>query len=369
MYTIRIKHQKEEQTMNRSKSIDFLLENADTPIRYRILREIQGDEKAAKELEPELSANDVVAYWLYNLKPETPPQHRFTDHGSFDFCLENAMLKCVWLGLHGGLPQVVDAVSYYLNQTAADTAEGHYDKCSLRIIENLLTLADIENTDIQKQMLTGLDEIYRFVTTAGYDLYLSDEERDKRKAVPKVWRNRMFIKPAIKEKYGFCYPLIYDIVGLHKLYGVINEATDEKINAVIKYISTDDFHKSVADGYGITIAGDRKYHSMGWDPKYPGWFNVNDYMENINPPYLLFFAQYISRYPYARETKWFNDLLYYLDKYKTSYGTYIFPAEWLKEKTGYAVSGSHISFGENRRKKNRLEIESTFYMLLLEKSK
>jgi hypothetical protein len=90
--------------MNLSKSIDFLLENADTPIRYRVLREFLNDEKAAKELEPELLRNDVVSYWLKNLKPESPPQHRFTDHGSFDFCFENAMLKCVGLGLHGGLP-------------------------------------------------------------------------------------------------------------------------------------------------------------------------------------------------------------------------------------------------------------------------
>jgi hypothetical protein len=355
--------------MDLSKSIDFLLENADTPIRYRVLREILKDEQAAKELEPDLFENEVVSYWLKTLKPETPPQRRFTDHGSFDFCLENAMLKCVWLGLHGGLPQFVDAVSYYLNKTAQDVASGHYEKCSLRIIENLLTLADVVNADIQKQMLTGLDEIYRFITTAGYDLYLSEEERDKLKAVPTVWRNRAFIKPSIKEKYGFCYPLIYDIVGLHKLYGVINESTDDKINAVIKYISTDDFHNIVPDGYGITIAGDKKYHSMGWDPKYPGWFNVADYMENTDTAKLLFYAQYISRYPYVRKTQWFSDLILYLDKYKTSSGTYLFPAGWLKENTGYAVQGSHISFSENRRKKNWREIESTFYMLLLEEPK
>jgi hypothetical protein len=357
------------KTIMKQRMIEYLLENADTPIRYRVLREIVKDEQATKELKPELLDNNVVSLWLKNLKPETPPQHRFTDHGSFDFCLENAMLKCVGLGLHGGLPQVVDAVSYYLNKTEQDVAGGHYDKCSLRIIENLLTLADVVNADVQKQMLIGLDEIYRFVTTAGYDFYLSEEERDKRKAVPPIWRNSAFIKPSIKEEYGFCYPLIYDIVGLHKLYGVINETTDNKINAVIKYISTDDFHNNVVDGYGITIAGDRKYHSMGWDPKYPGWFDVADYMENIYAPYLLFFAQYISRYPYARKTKWFSDLLDHLDKYKTSSGTYIFPAGWLKEKTGYAVSGSHISFGENRRKKNWREIESTFYMLLLEETK
>ena len=103
---------------------------------------------------------------------------------------------------------------------------------------------------------------------------------------------------------------------------------------------------------------------MGWDPKYPGWFDI----EKLNSDQgagLLFFAQYISKYPPARKTKWFNNLLCCLEKYKTKNGTYIFPKEFLIEKTGYAVGGKHMSFGENRRKKNWAEIESTFYMQLL----
>ena len=115
---------------------------------------------------------------------------------------------------------------------------------------------------------------------------------------------------------------------------------------------------------------------MGWSPHYPGWFDVTDYIANsvvsvghTGKPYvprLLFFAEVVSHYPVAVKTKWFGKLLNHLENYKTEARTYIFPKEWLPEKTGYAVCGFHMSYGENRRKKNWCEIESTFYMQLLQ---
>ncbi|NLA85694.1 MAG: hypothetical protein GX847_00100, partial [Clostridiales bacterium] len=217
-------------------------------------------------------------------------------------------------------------------------------------------------------MLGSLDALYRFVERSEYDIYTSDEERSKLKAVPTIWKGKKFIKRRLVEEHGFCYPFIYDIVGLFKLYGLGSTEIDRKIDAIIDYISTDAFHHAIADGYGILISVDRKYHSQGWDPKYPGWFDVADYMENNSARRLLFFAQYISKYPPARKTKWFGDLLGYLVKYKTENGTYLFPAEWLKEQQGYAVLGNHLSFGENRKKQNWREIESTFYVQLLTQS-
>lgn len=366
--------------MNNASACDWLLINADAPIRYRVLRELLKDEKAAKETEAELLDNPVVKRWLRNLKPETPPQHWSMEHGSADFCLENALLKCVQLGLHCGLPQVVDAVQYYIEKIAAASFDGTYRTNSgfklgsvnigfySIIYTNFLTLADLTNSIIQKHLLGSLDTLYDFARWGDYDIYTSDEERIKLKAVPTIWKSKKFIKRELVEEHGFCYPFIYDIVGLHKLYGLVSKETDKKIDAIIDYISTDEFHHTISEGYGILISGDKKYHAQGWDPKYPGWFDVAGYMENINAPKLLFFAQYISKYPLARETKWFGDLLSYLEKYKTENGRYIFPADWLKEQQGYAVQGNHISFGENRKKKNWREIESTFYVQLLTQS-
>jgi len=42
-------------------------------------------------------------------------------------------------------------------------------------------------------------------------------------------------------------------------------------------------------------------------------------------------------------------LLDCLEKYRTDDDIFLFPAGWLKEQRGYAVMGSQISFGENRK--------------------
>ena len=74
-----------------------------------------------------------------------------------------------------------------------------------------------------------------------------------------------------------------------------------------------------------------QHHGMGWDPKYPGWFDPAGYIERggdrvgIGVPKLLFYAQNIVNYPGALKTKWFSELLLCLDRYKTENGTYVFP--------------------------------------------
>jgi len=55
----------------------------------------------------------------------------------------------------------------------------------------------------------------------------------------------------------------------------------------------------------------------------------------------------------------------YLEKYRTDRSIYIFHKVWFKETQGYAVSGSHMSYGENRCNKNWAEIESTFYVQII----
>ena len=358
-----------------TKICDWLMDNADAPIRYRVARELLKDEKTAKKIEPELLENKEVQKWLANLKPNDPPQHRGMEHGCFDFCLENAMPKLVQLGLHGGFPQMQDAVWLYLdrikNQHNVKPYRFQFDGV---LTANFLSSAYIKDEDTLKFMLASLDEMYAFAKQERYDIYLSEEERKRLTGVPKNWRDcEHFIKYELIQEYGFCFPLIYDIIGLHILYDLKDPDVDMKINTVINYVSGDDFHSKISDGYGILPmgqyeSGNYKYHGMGWDPKYPGWFNVADYIQKDNVPKLLFFAQNIVKYPIALNTKWYNDLINYLEKYKTNNDTYIFPKEWLKESPGYAVQGHHLSFGENKRKKIWLEIESMFYMQLLKQN-
>ena len=58
------------------KACEWLMANADAPIRYRVIRELLGDINTAKKIEIELLENPVVKLWLKNLKPQSPPQLR-----------------------------------------------------------------------------------------------------------------------------------------------------------------------------------------------------------------------------------------------------------------------------------------------------
>jgi hypothetical protein len=346
----------------------WLMNNADAPIRYRTARELLCDLKTAKALENELLSHQAVGLWLRNLKPHTPPQHRWMEHGSFDFCLENAILKLVQLGLHGGLPPVMDAVDFYLAkmEKPADLQIKRKDFITAILTANLLSLAQAEDDALRRYMLCSLDEMYHFAQRNSTDIYLSADECRKLTGVPKCWKGKKpFIKPDLIQAYGYAFPLLYDIVGMHSLYRLHDPETDQKIDAVVGFIATDEFHRSIADGYGILVTGKHSYLAMGWDPKCPGWFSAATYLRSGYMPQLLFYALHASRYPALRETKWFRDLLKCLETYRTETGRYLFPAGWLAEQQGYAVMGRHLSFGENRRRKNWREIESTFFMQLL----
>ena len=363
--------------MTRDGICEWLIGNADAPVRHRVYREILKDGNSAKSTEDELFENPSVKLWLKNLKPEDPPQHWSMEHGSFDFCLENALLKAVQLGLHGQMPQLTDSVCYYLDMPGSIASceqfriddknrpgvpnTGFYSILTV----NLLAAAGFSHKYIKDYMLGSLNAMHGFVSGNGYDIYVGEAEKNKLKNVPAIWRDKKFIKRELVEERGFCFPLIYDVIGLHSLYELNDPAVNAKIDSVIGYISKDGFHNAIADGYGILISGNGRYHSMGWDPKYPGWFDVSSYIANGNAGKLLFFAQHISKYEAERETKWYSDLLRFLDTYKTGNGTHIFPSEWFRERRGYAVQGCRLSYGESRRKKNWLEIESTLYMLLL----
>ena len=356
------------------KICEWLLENADAPIRYRVVRELLKDEQAAKKIEPELFEHKEIQKWLTYLKPHDPPQHWNMEHGCFDFNLENAMSKCVHLGLHGGMPQMQDAVWLYLDRIKnANTVRPCRFQFNEVMSANFLSYAGIKDDDTLKFMLVSLDEMYAFAKQNIYDIYLSPEERAKLTGIPKNWQNHQhFIRPDLLKEYGFCYPLIYDIIGLYRLYDLKDNDIDMKINTVVNYFACDDYQTKICGGYGILVegkydSGNPKYHSMGWSVHFPGWFDIGEYMD-ANAPGMLYFADFIRRYPLVLKTKWFNNLTIYLEKYKTESGRYLFPKEWLPQKSGYALGGFHMSYGENRRNKNWLEIESTFYMQLLKQN-
>lgn len=354
--------------MTEMQLIDWLLENAGEVIKYRISREFT-DKNVSYDFErmqTELLKNTDVQLWLKNLKPQIPLKMNLI-HGSFDWQFENSMLKVIRLGLHAGIPQVDEIVKCYINYLEIESVktENKRELFNSIIVAGMLLAAGYTDGIVNDFMNNSLDSLSEFTDNKNYHIYVEGRENYKR--IPKIWINSPIIAPQLLKEYGLCYPMVYDLIGLSGMYSIADGSTNEKVDSVIKYILCDDFHNNIKDGYGIVVVGDGRYHSMGWDPKLPGYFDVSDYAK-ISPHKLLFFADILSKYPVAVKSRWYSDVITHLEQFKTEMGTYCFPKEYLREKAGYAVQGFHLGLGENKRKKTWCEVESTFIMLKLKKA-
>jgi len=200
-----------------------------------------------------------------------------------------------------------------------------------------------------------INTIYDFTQHNDYDIY---DESAKHKGVPKPFRDRPVIKPDIA--YGeLCrLPMIYDIVMLAEVYDIVSFDLQVKIDNIIDYIISPEYD-IVLFGYGILASAQKKYYSMGWDCKKP--FNDKQDFSYKNLHRLLLYSQF----PTAVKSDWFQNAIDFLSQYKTENATYVFPIEYIFEKGSNWVLGFRMSLAENRRKKNWVEIESTFYMLKL----
>ena len=348
--------------------VDWLLENAGEVIKYRVAKEfLSGKENFnIEKMQEELLENPDIQLWLKNLKPELPFKWNLI-HGSFDWQFENAMMKTIQLGLHAGITQVDEIAKYYLKYLEIESSktENKRELFDSIIVASMLLTAGYTDDIVIDFMKNSLDVLSKFTDSGNYDIYV--ENREDYKGLPKNWKDSSIIKPQLLKEYGFCYPMVYDLIGLSSMYSLGDCKINEKVDSVIKYIVSDDFHNKIRDGYGILVAGQGRYHSMGWDPKLPGYFDVSDYAKT-SPHKLLYFADILSRYPIAVKSRWYRDVISHLEQFKTEIGTYCFPKEYLREKSGYAVQGFHLGLGENKRRKTWCEVESTFIMFKLKKT-
>jgi hypothetical protein len=65
---------------------------------------------------------------------------------------------------------------------------------------------------------------------------------------------------------------------------------------------------------------------------------------------------------------WTRGALESLEQFRTPHGTYIFPKAFLQERSReYWIKAYYLGLGENRRRKLAMELESTYWMLLIKK--
>jgi hypothetical protein len=75
----------------------------------------------------------------------------------------------------------------------------------------------------------------------------------------------------------------------------------------------------------------------------------------------------MGQFPAARRHPWFVNGLDYLHSFQTEKGTYLFRRSYLPEQpNGYWVNGARMGLEEDRKTRLAIELESTFWMVMLQ---
>ncbi len=327
--------------------LEWLYENSGTIIRWRLVRDfgfpLSRSEKSA--LLAKVLQSAEVRKWLLHLGS-------YRVHGSKATNAENAMAKLIEYGLRKGIHEFDQRMFPYAERI------GLYKPAyESNIVTPFLIAAGYQDhKKVSEHFAALLDGMYRTALRGRYDFYLADRLKDE---VPKAWRDKTIYKLEHNNQDFMnsgaiaLYPIpsFYDLIGLSH-WVPHNAKQREIINKVIAFVSDRRFQKTPG-GY-LWSKSQRQCWAAG-----RCWLAV------LMPERRLLTLELFARFPVARNQKWFQKELAMLEKFRTDYGTYCFPVDFLKEtRDGYYVyNGNHMGFGQNRTSRNWREIESTFRML------
>ena len=356
-----------EYPVTNQQLIDWLLSNGNAIIKWRTINELLNNHQPKKDktlLHQLLDDENVKRYLdLFNTNAKNSNQfnHNKSIHGSGDNFFENYTGKLYDFGIRIDILNK-EVISNYLriiiDDYQRDTKNRYYFIHQMAMSLSLLGLTDKLIIDVIEKRLKTITD---FIQSYGYNYYLSP---DNMLEVPKIWRTRKIINPAFIQNNLPLFPVFYDILGIvGRVQNTPLNKYDERIQVLTDFIFSDEYHNKIEKGNGI-IKWSNRYFSMGWSLHIPGYSNENKYNSNT-----LFRALLYSHFPNAKQYGFFNRFIPFLNKFQTPAGTFIFPKELIPvRKLGYWVKGINPGLGLNRRKKNTLEIESTFYMLKLLKN-
>jgi hypothetical protein len=292
--------------------------------------------KESAELQHSVLATSEVRRWLDNLGGGGI-------HGSKDTDAENAMAKLVEFGLRAGIPELDDKMRPYAEKV------GKYRPpwLSDTIAPFLVAAGYADHKAVQKWFRERLDALYQIACKQDYDLYLSPEEADR---VPKAWQGKTIYRSRYLSGESVLLPSCRDLYALahwpHK------PKTRKKAEVVISFVSRPEF-QTTPGGYLWDRAKNQCYAAG------------RVWLACCDPQRMVLFLELAAGFNSARKSLWFQKSLSQLERHSTDTGTYCFPSDYLKEKRNsyYIYQGAHMGLGENRRKRNWRELESTFRML------
>jgi len=159
-------------------------------------------------------------------------------------------------------------------------------------------------------------------------------------------------------------PLIHDIRGFASSRWLLKDSKFKSLaEGVVSVILTPEYQK-LKNGYGYMKHGS-SYYTIGWSAHLPNFLSP---LAQNKMAKLILSLEIMAPFETARRSRWFNDSLSLLEGTRTEEGHYRFPSSWLPEKqTGYWDGGHYMALEDNRRRREALDYESTFWMLHIRK--
>lgn len=339
--------------LSKDEIVEWLLQTAGPVIRYRITRELalEPDRRDLPSLQRDLLACPEVRKWLNRLTGRSL-------HGSTNSHLENVMAKLLEYGLRAGIREFDERMQPYVQECRNPT-----DRFGWRMMfltPFLVRAGYCDNPALAEVVRSRIDALYKTACKQVFDVHLSREETA---SLPKPWCNKPIFRPECDVAGATPLPTCYDFYAL-ACFPKTHKPTVRKIQKILDYIMDPRF-QSIGGG-------------CAWDPhKRTGYaFSIQPYlpgfagrkMDALATAKLVLYLDMVASIPGSARYEWVGWALQHLDRFRSSRGTWRFPAKYLLETTGYHLySGRHMGLGENRRAKEALELESTFRMLRIKK--
>ncbi len=345
---------------------EWLVRNAGPIIRYRTLVDIIEEQDVGRvgRALRDLNNSSDVKKWLSFLQPNTKFQ---AVHVGKPEAYENTMGNLVQLGLRAGLQPFDNKTlpfRVWLSENFDVPSGVAHAVFHRTIVASFLAYAGYDAVESVIQFLySRLDALYKFARAPNYDEIYVNREEFGLPNHPSL-KHHQIINPELQPDKEFQLPWIHDIRGLGSLESIMNtEKLRVQLERIVEMILTERY-QSLPPSYGVAWYGDR-YYVVGWAVTLPGY---RKHSEGRCFAELLLNLEMFAPFKRARESKWFKDNMEYLEQFRTSKGTYLFPRSWLLEKMdGYWVGGAYMGYDERDRGEKCIEYESTFRALLIKK--
>ncbi len=341
----------------------WLLDNAGPIIRFRTIVDlvVEQDVGVVARALKEMGEDSEVTKWLSLLKPNLG----FNDiHSSKQDAYENVMGKLVQLGWRAGLQPFDTKTLPFRVWLSENIDKPHIEPHAVfkkTVIASLLARAGYDMVEtVEKQMIKRLVALYKFSAAPDFPQIFVEKPDTKRMSETE----HKLVNPELYPNQQFMLPWVHDALAFSKIGSIMNQPENRQMVECVMEMILSPEYQALPWSYGLAKYGNQ-YYVIGWAVHLPGY---NSKPEERLFAEMLLMLEALAPFRCIQSSSWFKDSLKYLDEFRTANDTYSFPKAWLSEtKTGYWVGGVRMAYDLRTGRKNAIEVESTFRVLMIRK--